>query len=228
MIIVFLGPPGAGKGTQCKILADRYKLKHLSSGDLLRRERQEATQLGQKAQKYMDSGKLVPDDLIVAMMSKEITGDPDDGSAGVILDGFPRTIHQAQELDKALEAAGKSVDAVLNLQVDDEKLEKRITGRRSCSQCGTSYHITFNKPKQQGICDKDGAELVQRSDDTAQVVRSRIQTYHEQTAPLVTYYQEKGNIHSIDGNGAIENVTRAMCEVVDGSGQLDCLRESWL
>ena len=192
MIIVFLGPPGAGKGTQCKSLADRYKLKHLSSGDLLRRERQEATQLGQKAQKYMDSGKLVPDDLIVAMMS------------------------------------GKSVDAVLNLQVDDEKLEKRITGRRSCSQCGTAYHITFNKPKQQGICDKDGAELVQRSDDTAQVVRSRIQTYHEQTTPLVTYYQEKGNIHSIDGNGAIENVTRAMCEVVDGSGQLDCLRESWL
>ena len=218
MIIVFLGPPGAGKGTQCKILADRYKIKHLSSGDILRRERQQASQLGQKAQKYMDSGQLVPDDLIVAMMSKEITGDTGNSSAGVILDGFPRTITQAQELDKALEAAGKNVDAVLNLQVDDEKLEHRITGRRSCSACGTAYHITFNKPKQEGICDKDGAELVQRSDDTTKVVRNRIQTYHEQTAPLVTYYQKKDNIHSIDGNGAIENVTQAMCEVVDGLG----------
>jgi len=216
MIIVFLGPPGAGKGTQCKILADRYNLKHLSSGDILRRERQEATELGQKAQKYMDNGQLVPDDLIVAMMSKEITGHPGgNSSAGVILDGFPRTIRQAQELDKALEAAGKQVDAVLNLQVDDEKLEKRITGRRSCSKCGAAYHITFNKPKQEGICDKDGAELVQRSDDTAEVVRNRIQAYHEQTAPLVTYYQKKGNMHSIDGNGAIENVTQAMCQVVD-------------
>ncbi len=216
MIVVFLGPPGAGKGTQCKILADRYKLNHLSSGDILRRERQQKTELGQKAQKYMDSGQLVPDDLIVAMMSKEITGDSGNNSAGVILDGFPRTIRQAQELDKALAEAGKNVDAVLNLQVDDEKLENRITGRRSCSKCGTAYHITFNKPKQDGICDKDGAELVQRSDDTAEVVRNRIQTYHEQTAPLVTYYQEKGKIHSIDGNGAIENVTRAMCEIVDG------------
>ena len=219
MIIVFLGPPGAGKGTQCKILAERYNLKHLSSGDILRRERREATPLGQKAQKYMDSGQLVPDDLIVAMMSKEITGGSDNGSAAaVILDGFPRTIHQAQELDKALEDAGKNVDAVLNLQVDDDKLENRITGRRSCSACGTAYHITFNKPKQEGICDKDDAELLQRSDDTEEVVRCRIQTYHEQTAPLVTYYQEKGNIHSIDGNVAIENVTRNMCEVVDGLG----------
>jgi len=218
MIIVFLGPPGAGKGTQCKILADRYNLKHLSSGDILRRERREATPLGQKAQKYMDSGQLVPDELIVAMMTKEITGDPDNGSAAVILDGFPRTIHQAQELDKALEAAGKNIDAVLNLEVDDDKLEKRITGRRSCSVCGTAYHITFNRPKQEGICDKDGAELLQRSDDTEEVVRNRIQTYHEQTAPLVKYYQEKGNIHSIDGNVAIEDVTRNMCEVVDGLG----------
>jgi len=218
MIIVFLGPPGAGKGTQCKILADRYNLKHLSSGDILRRERKEGTDLGQKAQEYMDSGQLVPDDLIVAMMSREITGGSDNGSANVILDGFPRTITQAQELDKALQAAGKNVDAVLNLQVDDDKLEKRITGRRSCSACGTAYHITFNQPKQEGICDKDGAELLQRSDDTAEVVRSRIQTYHEQTAPLVTYYQAKGNIHSIDGNVAIENVTQAMCEVMDGLG----------
>lgn len=219
MIIVFLGPPGAGKGTQCKILADRYTLRHLSSGDILRRERQEKTELGQKAQHYMDSGQLVPDDLIVAMMSKEITGGSDPDSAGVILDGFPRTIRQAEELDKALASAGRQVDAVLNLEVDDEKLETRITGRRSCSVCGTAYHITFNPPQQQDVCDKDGAKLVQRSDDTTEVVRSRIQTYHDQTAPLVSYYQDKNNIHSIDGNGAIEDVTRTMCEIMDGLGR---------
>jgi adenylate kinase len=216
MIVVFLGPPGAGKGTQCKILADRYNLQHLSSGDILRRERKEGTDLGHKAQEYMDSGQLVPDDLIVAMMSKEITGIS--AAAGVILDGFPRTIHQAQELDRALDAAGQNVTAVLNLEVDDEKLELRITGRRSCAKCGTAYHITFNKPKQEGICDQDGAELVQRSDDTTEVVRNRIATYHEQTSPLVSYYQDKGNIHSIDGNAAIENVTQAMCDIMDGLG----------
>jgi len=216
MILVFLGPPGAGKGTQCKILADKYKLKHLSSGDMLRRERQEETELGQKAQEYMDSGQLVPDDLIVAMMSKEITGAGGDSSAGVILDGFPRTINQAQELDKALEAAGKNVDAVLNLEVDDGMLENRITGRRSCSVCGAAYHIMFNKPKKDGLCDKDGAELVQRSDDTAEVVRNRIRTYHEQTAPLISYYQEKGKNRTIDGNQAIDDVTDAMCKEIDG------------
>lgn len=216
MILVFLGPPGAGKGTQCKILADKYKLKHLSSGDILRRERQEETELGQKAQEYMDSGQLVPDDLIVAMMSKEITGVGGDSSAGVILDGFPRTINQAQELDKALEAAGKKVDGILNLEVDDEKLENRITGRRSCSACGSAYHIMFNKPKKDGVCDQEGAALVQRSDDTAEVVRNRIRAYHEQTAPLISYYQEKGNSHSIDGNRAIDDVTEAMGKAIDG------------
>ena len=213
MIVVFLGPPGAGKGTQCKRLVDRCGLKHLSSGDILRRERAEGTELGKKAQSFMDSGVLVPDDLIVAMMVREM-GQSANGD-GFVLDGFPRTIGQAKELDAALNESGTKIDMVLNLEVDDAKLEQRITGRRSCSQCGTAYHITFNSPQKEGICDADGAELLQRSDDTVEVVRQRIKTYHEQTAPLVSFYQEKGNLENVDGNVEIDKVTKAMYEVID-------------
>jgi adenylate kinase len=213
MIVVFLGPPGAGKGTQCKLLVDRYQWQHVSSGDILRRERKNGTELGAKAQSYMDSGQLVPDDLIVAMMIKELKSAQNE--KGFILDGFPRTLGQAEELDKALKAAGKSVDLVLNLEVDDAKLEQRVTGRRSCPACGTAYHIRFNPPKKEGICDKDGQSLVQRPDDTSEVVRNRIQAYHKQTAPLITYYKKQDNVHDIDGNVEIENVTGQLYQVVD-------------
>jgi adenylate kinase len=213
MIVVFLGPPGAGKGTQCKLLVDRCGLKHLSSGDILRRERAEGTELGKKAQSFMDSGSLVPDDLIVAMMVKEM-GQTANGD-GFVLDGFPRTIGQAKELDAALNGNDKKIDMVLNLEVDDAKLEQRITGRRSCSQCGTAYHIMFNPPEKEGICDADGADLLQRSDDTVEVVRRRIKTYHEQTAPLVSFYQEKSNLENVDGNVEIDKVTQAMYDVID-------------
>ena len=189
MIVIFLGPPGAGKGTQCQVLVERYRLNHLSSGDCLRRERRNHTELGQKAQSYMDQGQLVPDELIVAMMMKEIkkTG----VGAGVVLDGFPRTVGQAQELDRLLERAGKTIDVVINLMVDDNELELRITGRRSCPACGAAYHIVFNMPRQENICDNCGQTLMQRSDDIAEVVRNRIATYHRQTAPLVDFYQKK-------------------------------------
>ena len=213
MNVIFLGPPGAGKGTQCKVIADRYQLRHLSSGDILRRERSQGTDLGQKAQSFMDSGQLVPDNLIVAMMMKEIDGADKDG--GVVLDGFPRTTGQAEELDKALNAAHRDIDVVLCLDVDDDKLEHRITGRRSCSGCGAAYHITFNPPRKEGICDKCSKELTQRSDDTAEVVKNRIKTYHDQTAPLVSYYKEKGKLKNVDGNVAIEQVTQSMCEILD-------------
>lgn len=213
MIVVFLGPPGAGKGTQCKLLAQRYGLLHLSSGDILRRQRAENTELGRKAQSYMDSGSLVPDDLIVAMMVREMDQTPQ--ADGFVLDGFPRTIGQAQELDAALEKNGKKIDVVLNLEVEDDKLEQRITGRRSCSVCGTAYHITFNPPRKEGICDADGAELLQRSDDTAEVVRQRINTYHELTAPLVAFYREKGNLENIDGNVEIDKVTQAVYDIIN-------------
>ena len=212
MIVVFLGPPGAGKGTQCKMIVDRYGLKHLSSGDILRRERKEGTELGRKAQSYMDSGQLVPDDLIVAMMMTElanVTG------AGFVLDGFPRTLGQARELDKALQAVSKTVDAVLNLDVDDAKLEERITGRRSCPACGTAYHLTFNAPKALGDCDKGCGALTQRPDDTSEVVQQRIKTYHDQTSPLVEYYQKRDNVHTIDGNVEIGQVTKSLFAVLD-------------
>ena len=212
MIVVFLGPPGAGKGTQCKRLVERYGLTHLSSGDILRRERREGTALGKKAQDYMDKGALVPDDLIVAMMMIELKKSQ---GQGFILDGFPRTIGQAQELDKALKAAGKKVDAVLDLQVDDEKLELRVTGRRSCPKCGEAYHTVFNPPRKQGICDKCGTELAQRPDDTAAVVQNRIATYHEQTAPLVAYYDRQGNVRPVDGNAEIDEVTRSLFQMMD-------------
>ncbi len=212
MIVVFLGPPGAGKGTQCKRLVEKYHLNHLSSGDILRRERREGTTLGKKAQSYMDSGALVPDDLIVAMMTKEINA----ASGNVVLDGFPRTLPQAEALDAALKKDGAKIDAVLNLDVDDNKLEERITGRRSCGKCGAAYHTTFMPPKKRDICDACGAALVQRPDDTPEVVRHRIKTYHEQTAPLVSYYSKKGVCHDIDGNADIEKVTQSLFETLNG------------
>jgi adenylate kinase len=213
VIVVFLGPPGAGKGTQCKLLVDKYGLRHLSSGDILRRERRENTELGRNAQTYMDAGQLVPDDLIIAMMMKAIENTA--GSTGFILDGFPRTLEQARQLDASLAKAGQKVDAVLNLEVDDAKLELRVTGRRSCPKCGAAYHIAFNAPRRKDVCDHDGEKLVQRPDDTADVVRNRIENYHKLTAPLVEYYQTKKNVHSIDGNGDIGKVTEALYAVMD-------------
>lgn len=216
MIVVFLGPPGAGKGTQCKTLVDKYGLKHISSGDILRRERKQGTDLGKKAQKYMDSGQLVPDDLIVAMMMTELQNDV---GVGFILDGFPRTVGQAEALGEALEKAGKSIDIVLDLEVDDEKLEERITGRRSCPKCGAAYHVTFMPPKNEGACDNtacgDAGKLVQRPDDTAEVVKNRIKNYHELTAPLQSFYGEQNVLSRIDGNAAIEDVTNAVIDAMD-------------
>ncbi len=214
MIVVFLGPPGAGKGTQCKLVCDKYNLSHLSSGDILRRERSENTDLGKEAQGYMDSGKLVPDDLIVAMMMKEIQT-AGEGKDGFILDGFPRTIGQAKELDASLEKAGNKIDIVLNLQVDDGKLEERVTGRRSCAKCGGAYHTVFSPPKQDNQCDAGCGELTQRADDNAETVRSRIENYHAQTAPLVDYYTDKGNICNVDGNVTIDEVKVSVIAGVD-------------
>ena len=194
MRIVLLGAPGSGKGTQCKSLVEKYNLLHMSSGDILRKERAAKSELGKKAQSYMDSGALVPDDLIIEMMSKAIKEAP---AEGFILDGFPRTVNQAIELDKAMAAAGVQIDFVLNLEVDDSIIEKRITGRRSCPKCGAVYHITNMKPKQDGICDNDGTELVQRADDTAEVVAKRLENYHQQTEPLVDYYKKNGNVYDL-------------------------------
>ncbi|MFC1782069.1 adenylate kinase [Planctomycetota bacterium] len=213
MIIIFLGPPGAGKGTQCKELVNCYRLQHLSSGVCLRRERQNGTELGQKVQSYMDSGQLVPDEFIVSMMVEEIKNF--NGDTRIVLDGFPRTLSQARELDRLLEQVGKKIDAVLNLQVDDNQLELRITGRRSCPTCGAAYHIVFNKPQKQGHCDADGQILMQRTDDTPEVVSHRIKTCHQQTTPLIEYYQQQQILYLLNGNTSIEKVTAQMCWIID-------------
>jgi len=212
MKVVLLGAPGAGKGTQCKSIVERYNLLHLSSGDILRQERAEGSELGKKAQGYMDSGALVPDEIIIEMMAKAIEKAP---VAGFVLDGFPRTVNQAIELDKALVASGQQIDAVLNLEIDDRVVTRRITGRRSCPECGAVYHIKNLKPKTKGICDKDGTRLVQRSDDTEEVLANRLETYHQQTEPLVDYYKKNSTIYDFDADRNPDDVRASMFEKLD-------------
>jgi len=213
MRIVLLGSPGAGKGTQCKRLARQYGLAHLSSGDILRQERAQGTELGRKAQKFMDSGALVSDDLIIAMMKKAIDQAP---KAGYVLDGFPRTSNQAIELNKVLTAADVPIDAVINLTVDDAIITDRMSGRRTCPACGAVYHIRNLKPKKDGVCDHDGTVLVQRPDDDLEVVKKRLATYQEQTTPLIGYYQRQGILHEIDANGGADVVDQVIRQVLDG------------
>jgi len=212
MKVVLLGAPGAGKGTQCKSIVARYGLLHLSSGDILRQERAEGSELGKKAQGYMDSGALVPDEIIIGMMAKAIGKAP---VAGFILDGFPRTLNQAVELDKALVASGQKIDVVLNLEIDDNVVTKRITGRRSCPNCGAVYHIENLKPKTEGICDNDNTELVQRSDDTEEVLANRLETYHQQTEPLVEYYKNNGTVYNFEADSNPEDVRTSIFEKMD-------------
>lgn len=213
MKLILLGPPGAGKGTQCKRIIEKYGMVHMSSGDILRAERKAGSELGQKAQSYMDSGALVPDDLIIDMMIKAIKEAP---ASGYVLDGFPRTVAQGDGLDEALANAGEKIDAIVNLQVPNEAIISRMTGRRSCPVCGAVYHIENLKPKTEGQCDKGCGELVQRPDDTPEVVANRLKIYDEQTAAVVGYYQEKGNvILDIDANQEIDSVTAEVFEKLD-------------
>lgn len=213
MRLILLGPPGSGKGTQCKRIIEKYGMIHLSSGDILRAERAGNTELGQKAQSYMDSGQLVPDDVIIGMM----IGVMKTASSGYVLDGFPRTVVQGEELDKALAEIGEKVDGIVDLQVPDEILLARLTGRRSCPACGAVYHIENLKPKVDGVCDKDGEELVQRPDDKPEVVANRLKTYHEQTAAVVGYYKGKGNvIINVDAAQNVDDVTASVFGELDG------------
>ena len=204
MRVVLLGAPGAGKGTQCKRIVDKYGLLHLSSGDILRQERAAETELGKKAQSYMDSGGLVPDEVIVEMMAGAISKSP---QSGFVLDGFPRTVEQAVELDKLLALTGKKIDVVVNLKIADEEVAARMTGRRSCPECGAVYHIENLKPKVEGKCDKDGTELIQRPDDSLEVVKSRLKTYHEQTEPVVDYYKNNGTVYDINSGESADEVS---------------------
>ena len=216
MRCVFLGPPGSGKGTQCKRIVEKYGVQHLSSGDILRKERADGTELGKKAQSFMDSGALVPDDVIIGMMIAAIKNA---GGNGFILDGFPRTVVQAAELDKALEDAGEKIDVLLNLKIDDEIIEARMTGRRSCPKCGAVYHIENLKPKVDGICDNDGAELVQRPDDNPEVVSNRLATYHDQTEPVIDYYKENNTVIDVDAEAGVGVVTEMIFEKLDSKAR---------
>jgi len=214
MNIVFLGPPGAGKGTQAKILVERYGIPQISTGDMLREHRAKGTELGKKAQEYMDKGQLVPDEIILGMV-KERLSQPD-CEKGFILDGFPRTVAQAEALDQLLAEMGKKLDFALALVVPDELLVERLTGRRTCKNCGMMYHIKYKPPKVEGKCDVRGGELYQRPDDNEETVRNRLKVYHESTAPLIEYYKNKGLLREIDGSKSIEEITQQIIQILEG------------
>ena len=212
--IVLLGPPGSGKGTQADILQDRLGLPHVASGDLFRYNLKNKTPLGLKAKSYMDRGDLVPDDITIAMVLERLARP--DCAKGAILDGFPRTIAQAEALDAALADKNLAIDRAVNFVVPDAVIVERITGRRICPVCGATYHVTFNPPKDDNRCDRDGAELYQRDDDKPETVRNRLKVYRELTAPLVDYYRAKAVLVEIDGNLPIEAVTEALLQALQG------------
>ncbi len=202
MNIVLMGPPGAGKGTQAVRIAETYGIPHISTGDIFRAAVKAGTALGAELQRYMSQGQLVPDDITIRIVHERLQ--QPDCAAGFLLDGFPRTIEQAVALDKTLES--NPIDVVLSIEVPDEELIRRLTGRRVCQGCGATYHVDFNPPKTEGICDKCGKELQQRADDTIATVRNRLEVYNRQTEPLISYYREQGKLVSIDGSQAIDKV----------------------
>ncbi|MDM7203042.1 MAG: adenylate kinase [Thermodesulfobacteriaceae bacterium] len=214
MNIVFLGPPGAGKGTQAKILIDRYGIPQISTGDMLREHRAKGTPLGKKAQEYMDKGQLVPDEIILGMVKERLS--QSDCEKGFILDGFPRNVAQAEALDALLSELNKKLDFALALIVPDELLVERLTGRRTCKSCGMMYHIKYKPPKVDGKCDVCGGELYQRPDDNEETVRNRLKVYHESTAPLIDYYKNKGILREIDGSKSIEEITAQLISILEG------------
>jgi adenylate kinase len=195
--LILFGPPGAGKGTQADRLRADFQLPYIATGDMLRANVKEETELGRKAKEYMDAGDLVPDDLIVAMAAARLA--QDDAQDGFILDGFPRTIDQADALDKQLSAMGRRITAALLIDVPDEELVRRLSGRRLCVKSGHNYHVDFDPPKRDGVCDQDGSRLIQRDDDKPDVILNRLVVYHEKTKPLVDYYDERGLMRRIDG-----------------------------
>ena len=204
MKIIMLGAPGAGKGTQAKMIAERYQIPHISTGDIFRANIKNGTELGMEAKKYMDQGQLVPDELTVKILLDRVA--QDDCKNGYVLDGFPRTIPQAEVLDKALSELGEKIDYAIDVEVPDENIVKRMSGRRACLACGATYHIEHIPPKKEGICDTCGQNLVLRDDDKPETVLNRLQVYHKQTQPLIDFYTEKGVMKAVDGTVDMHDV----------------------
>ena len=212
MKIIMLGAPGAGKGTQAKMIADKYSVPHISTGDIFRAIIKNGTELGQEAKKYMDQGLLVPDELTVKILLDRVANE--DCKNGYVLDGFPRTIPQAEVLDKALTELSDKIDYAINVDVPDENIIKRMSGRRACLACGATYHIEHVPPVQEGICDRCGKELVLRDDDQPETVKNRLNVYHEQTQPLIDFYTNKGVLKTVDGTVDMKDVFSAIVNIL--------------
>lgn len=217
MNILFMGPPGAGKGTQAERIVDTFGVPHISTGDAFRLAMKQGTPLGQKAKEYVDQGLLVPDDVTNGIVRDRLL--QDDCEKGFLLDGFPRTLAQAEALDGMLAEMGRRIDHVINLKVDRSLLLARLTGRRICKACGSTYHVLFNPPKQEGVCDKCGGELYQRSDDTEEKVGTRLDEYISKTAPLLAYYEGKGLLLEVDGEKEIDTVTSDIVSRLKGQSE---------
>ena len=212
MKIIMLGAPGAGKGTQAKMIAEKYNIPHISTGDIFRANIKNGTELGKKAKSYMDKGQLVPDELTLDLIMDRFK--EDDCKNGYVLDGFPRTIPQAEALDAALKANGEKVDFAIEVDVPDENIVKRMGGRRACVNCGATYHIVYSPTKVEGKCDKCGEELIVRDDDKPETVLSRLEVYHNQTQPLIDYYNEQGILKTVDGTVDMKDVFKAIVDIL--------------
>lgn len=212
MKIVMLGAPGAGKGTQAKMIAERYQIPHISTGDIFRMNIKNGTELGKEAKTYMDAGKLVPDELTVKILLDRVSNE--DCKNGYVLDGFPRTIPQAEVLTNALNKLNDKIDYAINVDVPDENIVNRMGGRRSCPSCGQVYHVVHMPPKQDGVCDKCGAGLVQRDDDKPETVSQRLHVYHDQTQPLIEYYEKAGVLKNVDGTKDQKEVFEAITGIL--------------
>jgi len=212
MRIILVGPPGAGKGTQAKRIVERVGIPQISTGDMFRTAVKEGTPMGLKAKEFMDKGALVPDDVVIGVVRERL--EKSDCSNGYILDGFPRTLNQAEALERLLEEMGTALDHVIVIDVPDDDLVRRLTGRRTCRNCGYMHHIEFDPPKKSGICDKCGGELYQRDDDKEGTIRNRLVAYHAQTEPLISFYTEKGLVRKVSGTGSMKDVESIISEAV--------------
>ncbi len=210
MDFILLGPPGAGKGTQAKLMVDKWNIPQVSTGDILRASVRESKDLGVEAKGFMDRGELVPDRVVIGIIAERLR--EEDAADGFILDGFPRTIPQAEALQEILDDHGRNIGYVISIEVDDEELVTRLTGRRMCKGCGESFHIVFNPSAEEGVCDRCSGELYQRDDDMEETIRRRLAVYSEQTQPLIAYYEKQGNLRRIDGTGSIEDIFARILE----------------